>query len=140
MKDIDKKRENKKAVTAERLFEEYGYQVPEFHGWSTDISLIRERVHNAEKFNSRICFVRENVKLLKLVRARMEEMGVTQADVAHFLQTDKSNLWRFFTKGTVGALSQAKYLLLLELLGIQVKMSFSIVEKFDRKERYGEED
>ena len=49
-------------------------------------------------------------------------------------------MYKFFRRGNVGALSQAKYLLLLELLKIQVRMSISLVEDFDRKERFGFED
>jgi hypothetical protein len=143
MKDKEEGRkriEAKKAITAEKLFENNGYKFPEFEEFVVEPKLLRERVQNAEKFSNRICFIRENVALFNLVKARIKELGLTNQDIGYHLHTDRANIHKFFKRGIVGAISQAKYLLLLELLNIQVKMSFSLVEKFDRKARYGIEE
>lgn len=142
MKDKDKiegrKRiEAKEVVTAEKLFENHGYKFPDFEEFIVEPQLLRERVHNSEKFSNRICFIRENVPLFNIVKARIKELGLSNQDIGYHLHTDRANINKFFKRGIVGAISQAKYLLLLELLNIQVKMSFSIVENFDRNARLG---
>ncbi len=132
---IDK--ELKKTAVAEKVYETLGYSFPDFESYSVSTKLLKERVHNAERFSNRICFIRENIALFTLVKARIKELDLSYMDIAMYLNTDKANVWRFFRKGNVGSLSQAKYLLLLELLSIQTTMTFKITDKFDRKARYG---
>jgi len=130
-KDIEK------ATTAERLFEDYDYKFPDFEAFSLEPKLLKERVIEADKFSNRICFIRQNIPLFNLVKARIKELGLSNQDIGYYLRTDRGNVHKFFKRGQSGSLSQAKYLLLLELLNIQVKMTFSIVENFDRNARYG---
>ena len=135
---IDK--ELKKTAVAEKIYESLGYSFPDFESYNVSTQLLKEKVYNAERFSNRICFIRENIALFTLVKARIKEMDLSYMDIAMFLKTDKANVWRFFRRGQVGSLSQAKYLLLLELLSIQTTMTFKITDKFDRKVRYGLED
>lgn len=139
-KDGKKRIEAKDVSTSEKIFEEHGYVFPDFEEFVVEPKLLKEKVQQSTKFSSRICFIRENIKLFNLVKARIKELGLSYQDIGYYLRTDRGNIYRFFKRGEIGALSQAKYLLLLELLRIQVRMSFSLVENFDRNARFGLED
>ena len=110
-----------------KLYKEYGYETPE-----QVIKFIGKdqyrRVSEGKMVTSKKDLLKDDDDLRLMIRARMKQMKITQSDLSYMSKCSRSVISGYLGAPPPEKMSQQKLMLVLQILGIQVKLTFSLLD------------
>ena len=110
-----------------KLYKEYGYETPE-----QVIKFIGKdqyrRVSEGKMVTSKKDLLKDDDDLRLMIRARMKQMKITQSDLSYMSKCSRSVISGYLGATHPEKMSQQKLMLVLQILGIQVKLTFSLLD------------
>lgn len=124
---MSKDRLSRQINVREVIYSEYGMEVPERIEKYIDKNMY-QRITNGKLVIEKKDLLKDDIDLSRLAKARMKELGISLPDMAYMLKVTTPAITGVLSGHNTGKLSQQKYILMLQILGIQIKMTFSLLD------------